>query len=387
MADYDTVGGGATGAASGAMSGAMAGAALGPIGMGIGAVLGGLFGSKKTKVPKPPTYSQMMNYNLDAQAGIQDKLLTLEGEFRPRYQGLQEQTLNRQLYGGDGTQGYISMLNQANAALSGVQANAAQGFMGTMAGLTPQARNMMLTPQAAAMQQSLMTQAQEGIDAGTGLTAQDRRQAFQTANMAMAQRGLTGRQGVAAGVLSNYGMGLQRQDRARQFAGNVISQDSALQSAAMQMAGGAMAQYNAGGAFMGQANQMLGQYQPQIFQPESQMGAQAQGMKYQHGMGVAMAGQQARANLLSTLGSFGSFAAQNPNMFKFGGSTPSLGIDTSGLSGNTLGFNANGSPYTVQNFNSFGGTVGATGNNIGTTTLGANLGFSGGISSNWNPQF
>jgi hypothetical protein len=322
MSDYDTVGGGTSGAVSGALSGAQAGAAFGPIGMGIGAVIGGLFGSKKKKVQKPPTYSQMMNYNLDAQAGIQSKLLNLESTWRPKYQGLQEETLNRQLYGGDNTSGYINMLNQANASLAGVQANAAQGFMGTMAGLTPMARSMMLTPQAAAMQQTLMAQAQAGIDAGTGLTAQDRRQAFQTANMGMAMRGMSGRQGVAAGVLSNYGLGLQRQDRARQFASGMLSQDSALQSAAMQMASGAMAQYNAGGAFMGQANQMLGQYQPQIFQPESQMGAQAQGMTYQHGMGVAMAKQQSQANLLSSLGSFGSFAAQNPKLFDFGGTPP-----------------------------------------------------------------
>ena len=66
MSEYDTVGGGTSGAVSGALSGAQAGAAFGPIGMGIGAVIGGLFGRKKTKVPKPPTYSQMMNYNLDA---------------------------------------------------------------------------------------------------------------------------------------------------------------------------------------------------------------------------------------------------------------------------------------------------------------------------------
>lgn len=385
MSDYDTVGGGTSGAVSGALAGAQAGSSFGLIGMGVGALIGGLFGRKKTKVPKPPTYSQMMNYNLDAQAGVQDKILGLEETWRPRYQGLQERTLDRQLYGGDGTKGYINMLNQSNAALAGVQANAAQGFMGTMASLTPQARNMLLTPQAAAMQQSLMNQAQEGLDAGTGLNAQDRRQAFQTANMAMAQRGLTGRQGVAAGVLSNYGMGLQRQDRARQFAGNVISQDSNLQSAALQMSGNAMAQYNAGGAFMGQANQMLGQYQPQIFQPESQMGAQAQGMKYQQQMGVAMAGQQNRANLLSSLGSFGSFAAQNPNLFNFG-SSPSLGMNTN-VGGNMLGFNSNGSSFNVQDLNSFGGTTGATGYNIGTTTLGANQSFSGGISSNWNPTF
>ena len=389
MADYDSIGGGVTGAVSGGASGVMAGSAFGPVGMVVGGLLGGLFGSKKTKVQRPPSYSQMMNYNLDAQSGIQNKLLGLESEYRPRYQTLQEQTLARQLYGGDGTYGYIDQLTRANEALAGVQDKAARTYMGTLAGLTPMARSMMLTPQAAAMQQSLMSQAQAGIDAGTGLTAQDSRQAFQTANQAMAMRGMSGRQAVAAGVLSNYGLGLQRQDRARQFAGNVISQDTALQSAAMQMAGGAMGQYNAGGAFMGQANQMLGQYQPQIFQPESQMGAQAQGMQYQHNMGVAMAKQQSQANMLSSLGALGSFAAMNPNLFSFGGNGPTsmLGFGTN-VGGNTLG-NIGG------NFNSFGGTVGATGYNIGTTTLGnmgtnygfgANSGLSlGGISAGgWN---
>jgi len=181
---------------------------------------------------------------------------------------------------------------------------------------------MMLSPQVAGMQQTLMLQAQAGLDAGTGLTAQDQRQAFQTANQAMAMRGMSGRQGVAAGVLSNYGMGLQRQDRARQFAGNVIGQDVSLQSAAMQMAGGAMGQYGAGGQFMGQANQLLGQYQPQIFQPESQMGAQAQGMQYNQQMAVARGQQQSQANLISSLGSFGNFAVSNPNLFKFGQTPP-----------------------------------------------------------------
>jgi hypothetical protein len=378
MSDYDTVGGGTSGAVSGALSGAQAGAAFGPIGMGIGAVIGGLFGKKKTKVPKPPTYSQMMNYNLDAQAGIQSKLLGLEETWRPKYQGLQETTLNNQLYGGEGNAGYINMLNQSNAALAGVQANAAQGFMGTMAGLTPMARNMMLSPQAAAMQQALMAQAQAGIDAGTGLTAQDRRQAFQSANMAMAQRGMTGRQGVAAGVLSNYGLGLQRQDRARQFGSGILSQDSALQSAAMQMASGAMAQYNAGGAFMGQANAMLGQYQPQIFQPESQMGAQAQGMAYQQQMGVAMAKQQSQANLLSSLGSFGSFAAQNPNLFKFGGS-PTINNMSMNI-GDPLPSYGN----SIVSSNAQGGFGMGTFSGIGGST--ASLGSGVGLQSNWNPN-
>jgi len=324
MAEYDTVGGGSQGAASGAMSGAMAGASFGPWGMAAGAIIGGLFGSKKTKVQKPPSYEQMMMTNLNAQANIQERLLGLESKYRPRYQTLQEETLGRQLYGGDGTQGYISMLNQSNAALAGVQQNAANTYMDTLGGLTGKAKSMMLTPESAMMQSTLMAQAQAGLNAGTGLTLDDQRQAFQSANSGMAMRGLSGRQGVAAGVLSNYGLGLQRQDRARQFAGSMMNADIALQQSALQAAGGAMGQYSAGGQFMGQANQMLGQYQPQIFQPESQMGTQAQGMQYQHQMGLARANMQQQQQLMQTMGSFGSFAAQNPNLFNFGGSSPAV---------------------------------------------------------------
>jgi hypothetical protein len=323
------------------MSGAMAGAAFGPIGIGVGALFGGLFGSKKTKVPKPPSYGELMNNNLSGQEGIQQRLLDDESKWRPKYQTLQEQTLARQLYGGDGTYGYIDQLNRANTALQGVQANAAQGYMGTMASLTPQARSMLLSPQAAAMQSSIMNQAQTGLNAGTSLTAEDTRIADQTAARAMAARGLSGRQGIAASVLSNYGLGLQRQDRARQFAGTAMSQDQALQSAAMQMAGGAMGQYNAGGGFMAQANTMLGQYQPQIFQPESQMGTQAQGMQYNQQMGVARMNQQSQANLLSTMGSFGSFAASNPNAFKGFGDIFGSGT-VMNIGGQNLKVNSNG---------------------------------------------
>jgi hypothetical protein len=323
--DYDSVGGGASGAASGAMSGAMAGAGLakmgavaGPVGMIVGGLLGGLFGSKKTKVPKPPTYGQLMNRNLDAQAGIQSKLLALESANRPLYQGLQERTLQSQLYGGDGNQGYINMLNQSNEALQGVQSRAGTGYMNTLGGLTGQARNMLQSDQSRAMHQSLMYQAQTDLGYGSSLNADEQRQAYQSANAGMAMRGLGGRQGVAAGVLSNYGMGQNRQNQRRQFAGGMLSQDSALQSAALQMGSGAMGMYNAGGAFMGQANQMLGQYAPQIFTPESQMGTQAQGMQYQHGTSMARAQMQQQQQLLSTMGQFGSFAASNPDLFKVG---------------------------------------------------------------------
>jgi hypothetical protein len=325
------------------MSGAMAGASLakmgavaGPVGMIVGGLVGALFGSKKTKVPKPPTYGQLMNNNLDAQSGIQSKLLALEAANRPLYQGLQERTLQSQLYGGDGNQGYINMLNQSNEALQGVQSRAGTGYMNTLGGLTGQARNMLQSDQSRAMHESLMYQAQNDLYLGTSLNADEQRQAYQSANAGMAMRGLGGRQGVAAGVLSNYGMGQNRQNQRRQFAGGMLSQDSALQSAALQMGAGAMGMYNAGGAFMGQANQMLGQYAPQIFTPESQMGTQAQGMQYNQQMGIARAKQQQQAQLMQTMGSFGAMGAQGG--FNFGSSAPAYSIGAAtNVGGSTLG--------------------------------------------------
>lgn len=368
MADYDTVGGGTTGAVTGAASGAMAGAAIsalgGPIGILGGAILGGLFGSKKTKVPKPPSYSQMMNYNLDAQAGIQDKLLSNEATYRPRYQGLQEQTLNDQLYGGGNNAGYINMLNRSNNALLGVQGQYAQNYMTTLGGLTQQARNTLESPANAAMHAKMMSDAQSDLNLGTSLSASDQRLAYQNANQAMAMRGLSGRQGNAAGVLANYGLGQQRLGQRRQFASAMMGAETAIQNAALQAGQASMAGYGSGGKFMAEANTMLGQYQPQIFQPESQMGNQAQGMQYQQQMALAQAKMQQQSQMFSTLAQLGSFGLSGGFNGIMGSTSSGLGAGTY-IGGNTLG-NMGG------NLNSFGGTTGATGYNIGTTTLGTN---------------
>ena len=334
------------------MSGAMAGAALGPIGMGIGAIIGGLFGSKKTKVPRPPSYGQMMENNLNAQQGIQGKLLALEGEYRPQYQGLQEQTLNDQLYGGNGNTGYINMLNRSNQALLGVQRGYAQNYMNTLGGLTAQARGIIESPANAAMHSRMMADAQRDLNLGTQLTADDQRMAFQSANQAMAMRGMTGRPAASAGVLANYSLGQQGLGERRSFASAMMGAETALQNAALQASQGSMSGYGAGGKFMAEANTMLGQYQPQIFQPESQMGVNAQGMQYQHGMGLAQAKMQQQAQLLSTMSQFGSFGLQGGFKGIMGGaptgSIQNLGSNFSASSGGTsIGGGLNLNNYTL----------------------------------------
>jgi hypothetical protein len=123
---------------------------------------------------------------------------------------------------------------------------------------------------------SLLSSASSDLSAGRGLTPEMNKQAQQAAREAMAARGLSGNQAVAAEVLLNYGMGQDRQDRARQFAGNVYGFGQGnFQNA--------MATY--GNQFLGQSaayspanlyNSAYGMSQglgAQIFQPESQYNA------------------------------------------------------------------------------------------------------------------
>lgn len=319
-----SIGGGTMGAASGALTGAASGAVFGPVGMAVGAILGGLFGSKKTKAPAAPTYEQIMARNLTSQQNIQGDLINLESQYRPYYQGLQESTLNSQLYGGIGNQGYLSMLEEANAAQQGLQERSGAGYLSTLGNLSNLARYTAINPTMALMQDEINRQAIEGLYEGTNLGYDETRQANQAANAQMAMRGLTGRQGVAAGVLSNYALGQQRQDRNRQFANTALANESKLQEASLGLANTAMASSGLGGRFMAEANAMLGQYQPQIFNPESNAGIQAQGMKYQEGMSLAALKMQQQNQLLSTMGQVGVIGLQGgfKNLF---GSTPTAG--------------------------------------------------------------
>ena len=274
----------------------------GPWGALAGGILGGIFGSQGTKVPKPPTYEEIMSNNITSQGNVQQQLLDAEGKWRPKYQTLQEQTLNRQLYGGDGTAGYLNMLSNANTAMYGLQQQAAGQYMNTMFDVMPTARNLAMSPQMQSLQNEMTRQANEGLYNGTALNADEQRLAWQNANSAMSMSGLGGRQRVAAGVLSNYALGQQRQDRNRAYAQAQLTNETAMQNAAFSVGANAMNQYNAGGQLMGFANQTLGQYEPQIFNPEAQMGYNTQVADWKVRMGVATGEQQGLADAFNLQG-------------------------------------------------------------------------------------
>lgn len=320
---------GAAAAAGGAAAGASSGAILGPVGMIVGGLLGGLFGSKKTKAPAAPTYEQIMARNLSAQQNVQGNILDLEGKYRPMYQGLQEQTLNSQIYGGLNNQGYASMLEEASNTQQGLASRIGAGYLGTMQGLSQQARYNSLGDFIPYAQDELNRQAMEGLATGGNLNQDQQRQAYQSANSAMAMRGLTGRQGVAAGVLSNYGLSQDRLNANRQFAQNTIGNETSLQQAQMNIAGSAYGASDYGKTLMAQSNGMLGQYAPQIFNPESSAGIQAQGVKYQEGMGIAQANLAQQNQLIGMLGQVGMMGISGgfKNLF---GATPAAATYTPG---------------------------------------------------------
>jgi len=356
------MGGGVQGGINGAQQGAQAGMTLGgPVGGIIGAIWGGISGSKGVQVPKPPTYEEIMSNNITSQENVQSQLLAAEGKWRPQYQTLQEQTLNRQMYGGDGTQGYLSMLNASNQALQGLQGTSAGGYLNTLGGIMPQARQMAMSPQMQGLQGEITRQATQDLYNGTNLSQQDSRNAWQNANSAMAMSGMSGRQRVAAGVLSNYNLGIQRQDRARQYAGQALQSETAMQNAAFSIAGNAMNQYNAGTQFMGQANQMLGQYQPQIFNPEAQMGYNTQIADWKVRMGVATGNEQALADAFSMSGAQQRQAVQNGGQAGGGGGLGggTFGSGPFGTAGNSFGSTASSLQSLASLFGNSGGGTGS----------------------------
>jgi hypothetical protein len=152
----------------------------------------------------------------------------------------------------------------------------------------------------------------EGLQAGSGLTAQMSQQAQQAARAAMAARGLTGNQAVAQEVLGSYNMGVAREDRARQYAQSTYGLGAQNAQQAMGTYGSQMlSQANAYSPanMYGSAYNMSQGLGAQIFQPESQYNSALIGANRQEAMQVKMANQQASNALTnSIIGAVGSVA-------------------------------------------------------------------------------
>ena len=250
-------------------------------------------GSKKISAPPPRDYKQEM---LDAMAGqeaIQPRLLELERLYQPQYQKLQQEMMDKQLQ--FQAESYGKFIPQA-AKLSSEYATAMSPVYGQIGESAMGAYRRGMGAETMGLYDTMNQQAMEGLQAGSGLTAQMSQQAQQAARAAMAARGLTGNQAVAQEVLGSYNMGVAREDRARQYAQSTYGLGAQNAQQAMGTYGSQMlTQANAYSPanMYGSAYNMSQGLGAQIFQPESQYNSALIGANRQEAMSVKMANQQA----------------------------------------------------------------------------------------------
>jgi len=276
-------------------------------------------GKKKISAPAPRDYKQEM---LDAMAGqeaIQPRLLELERQYQPLYQKLQQEMMDRQM------QFQMDSYGKAiprSAELSGQYADAMQPVYGKIGQSSMDAYRTGMGGEAMGLYDQLNASATEGLQAGSGLTAQMTKESQQAARLAMAARGLTGNQAVAQEVLGNYQMGMQREDRARQFAGNVYGIGQGNFQNAMATYGNSM--LNQANAYSpanmyGTAYNMSQGLGAQIFNPESQYNSNLITANRKEAMDVKIANQQASNSLTNSIiggvGAIAGAAMGNPALF------------------------------------------------------------------------
>ncbi len=300
-------------------------------------------GSKKIKAPTPRDYRAEMMDALNAQAGVQPRLLELERQYTPLYQQLQSEN---QIRGMQMMQDAYGQSIPRSAELSQQYAEAMQPAFGSIGTSARNAYNATLDPSVSGLMGTLGQQATADLARGTALSPEEQKQSEQAARIAMAARGLSGNQAVAQEVLNNYNLGRARQNEARSFAGSVYGMGQGAAQQAMSMYGNNMlnaAQAYSPAAMYGATatmNQGLG---AQLFQPESQYNASLITANRKEAMDVAIANQQAsNANRLAAISAIGQVAGAamgNPAMFAAssigGGGGGNLGNYFSASSGGT----------------------------------------------------
>jgi hypothetical protein len=258
-------------------------------------------GSKTVKAPPPRDYAAEMKAALQAQIDLQPQLLASERKYLPEYQKLQQEMMDNQMK--FQMESYGKAIPQS-AALSSQFASAMTPVYGQIGESSMQAYRQGMGSQVMGLYDTMNQQAMEGLQAGSGLTAQMSQQSQQAARAAMAARGLTGNQAVAQEVLGSYNMGLAREDRARQYAGTMYGLGAQNAQQAMGTYGSQMlSQANAYSPanMYGSAYNMSQGLGAQIFQPESQYNAQLITANRKEAMDAQIANAQSRSALTSGL--------------------------------------------------------------------------------------
>ncbi|CAK0767244.1 hypothetical protein CCP3SC1AL1_400015 [Gammaproteobacteria bacterium] len=334
----------------------------------VSAVIGGaaMLGSaaiskpKKVSAPPPRNYLKEMQTALNAQAAIQPQLLALERQYTPQYQQLQEETLMGQM----GSLG--SLYGEAGRLSQGLQAQYAGMQMpiyGAVGEMARGAYQQGLGAETMGLYNLMQQQAQQGLEAGYGLTPEMQRQAQQSARAAMTARGLAGGgQGVAAEVLNSYALGQQRYQQSLQNAQSAYGLGTQQFATGMGAYGTPlMAQLNqvSPSALIGTSGGMASSLGAKIFQPESQYSAGVYGANQANEMNARMANAQAQAGwssgVMGMIGSVGAGMLANPGLFA--GSAMNTSVVPRTLS---VPFQSN----TINQFGSLGTNQGILGTNV-----------------------
>ena len=267
--------------------------------MGLGKLVGA-YGSKPSDMPLPKTYGQIGQQNMDMQAGWMPSQLNYERSLRPQWQNVNESSLGSQVFGGAGGAGYINMAGQAGQQSLGQQEMLGGGQLSMMNRLQGAARNAYMSPMMQQAQTSMFNQANQY--ASGQLSQQDRFMAGQSANSAMASRGLTGRQGVAANVLGNYGMSQDRIMQGQKMLQGVYANEANISGNIANLTMSGLDQMGNAGKLMGMAGQTLGQYNSGVMNPRDQMGFDQEAARYKADISNRLAQQKWKAGMWSAAG-------------------------------------------------------------------------------------
>lgn len=302
----------------------------------------------KVNAPAERGYLNEMQSALDAESGIQGKLLGLEKQYTPEWQAVQKQAL----MGGIGNLASIyAQTNDQSNALQAQNLKTQGELYGQVGGYARNAYNATLDPTTAGLYSTMANQAASGLANGRNLSDQETQMGQQSARAAMAARGLQfGNQAVAAEVLNSYNLANAREDRARAFAGQVygVGQNNAQQAMSMygQPLMNQMNQFSTP-ALLGQSQQLYGGLGAKLFQPESQYNAQLISANQQNQMQAQMANAQAQAGMISAgigaIGMMGGGFLGNTGLF---GAKTAAETAGAGLTNGAWSYTA-GSPTSV----------------------------------------
>jgi hypothetical protein len=263
-------------------------------------------GSKKVSAPPPRDYKAEMEGALRAQIALQPELLASERQYQPEYQKLQQEMMDRQM---DYQLNSYGKAIPKSAELSRQFADTMSPVYGRMGEQAMGAYQQGLGADTMGLYNTMQRLAQEGLNAGYGLTPEMERYAQQSARAASTARGLTfSNQGLAQEVLNSYTLSQNRYQQSLANAQNTYG-------LGVSQFAGAMGTYG---------NQLLGQsqaYTPanlygtaynmsqglgaQIFQPESQYNAGLITANRKEAMDAQIANAQSANALTSGLMSMG----------------------------------------------------------------------------------